>query len=117
MFYDNSSKPLLVEPGVKQFLHETLKQCREYKTKYYNIMFNVGVFLALTIILALILLYKYKGKLTPSEKLRREQEKQQYILSKIKNFQNAKRLAHQELITGLPGWENDYDIIQRKIYI
>lgn len=119
MFYDNyiSSKPLLVEPGVKQFLHETLKQCREYKNKYYNIMFNVGISLGLTIILALILLYKYKGKLTPSEKLKRDQEKQQYILSKIKNFQNAKRLAHQELITGLPGWENDYDIIQRKIYI
>jgi len=119
MFYDNynSSKPLLVEPGVKQFLHETLKQCREYKNKYYNIMFNVGIFSGLIIILALILLYKYKGKLTPSEKLKRDQQKQQYILSKIKNFQNAKRLAHQELITGLPGWENEYDIIQRKIYI
>ena len=119
MFYDNynSSKPLLVEPGVKQFLHETLKQCREYKNKYYNIIFNVGVFLGLAIILGLTLLYKYKGKLTPSEKLKKEREKQQYILSKIKNFQNAKRLAHQELITGLPGWENEYDIIQRKIYI
>ena len=55
MFYDNSSKPLLVEPGVKQFLHETLKQCREYKNKYYNIMFNVGVFLGLSIILGLMM--------------------------------------------------------------
>ena len=69
------------------------------------------------IILGLILLYKYKGRLTDIEKEKKNQEKQQYILSKIKNFQNAKRLAHQELITGLPGWENDYDIIQRKIYI
>ena len=36
-------------------------------------------------------------------------KKQQYILSKIKNLQEAKRKAHQELITGLPNWENDYD--------
>jgi hypothetical protein len=119
MFYDDyvSSKPLLVEPGVKQFLNETLKQCREYKTTYYNLLFNVGVFLLFMFILALILIYKYKGKLSPSEKLKKDREKQQYILSKIKNFQDAKRLAHQELITGLPGWENEYDIIHRKIYI
>ena len=94
MFYDNSSKPLLVEPGVKQFLHETLKQCREYKNKYYNIMFNVAVFLGLLIILAFVLLYKYKGKLTPSEKMRRDQEKQQYILYlkilQILQFQNIR---------------------------
>ena len=33
----------------------------------------------------------------------------QYILSKIKNYQEAKRKASQELITGLPMWENEYD--------
>ena len=34
------------------------------------------------IILGAILLYKYKGKLTPSEKEMKNREKQQYILCK-----------------------------------
>jgi hypothetical protein len=71
-------------------------------------MFNIAVFLFFILILGGILLYKYKGKLTPVEKDMMERKKQQYILAKIKNFQDAKRIAHQELITGLPGWENDY---------
>ena len=37
------------------------------------------------------------------------------ILSKIQNFQEAKKRAHQELITGLPHWETEYDVIHRKI--
>jgi hypothetical protein len=44
----------------------------------------------------------------------REREKQQYILSKIKNFQDAKRIAHQELITGLPHWNNEYESLYTK---
>ena len=30
----NMEKPTLVEPGVKYFLKETLKQCKEFKNKY-----------------------------------------------------------------------------------
>jgi hypothetical protein len=76
-------------------------------------MFNVLLLLFFLIILGVILLFKYKGKLTPVEKDLKERTKQQYILSKIKNFQDAKRIAHQELITGLPGWDNDYQNFYR----
>ena len=72
-------------------------------------MVNVSLFIVFLLILGAILLYKYKGKLTPVEKDMNDRMKQQYILSKIKNFQDAKRIAQQELITGLPGWENDYN--------
>ena len=44
-----------------------------------------------------------------------EEQKQQYILSKVKNFQEAKRTAHQELISGLPGWDSEYDIINNNM--
>jgi Na+-transporting NADH:ubiquinone oxidoreductase subunit NqrC len=97
-------KPSLVEPGVKYFLKETLKQCREFKDQFHNIVFNVGIFLCFLLLLGGILIYKYKGKLTPHEQEQKNREKQQYILSKIKNLQQAKRIAHQELITGLPGF-------------
>jgi hypothetical protein len=45
---------------------------------------------------------------------RKNKEKQQYILSKIKIYQDTKRTESQELITGLPAWESEYDIIHSK---
>lgn len=106
--------PRLIEPGVKYFLNETLKQCKEFKNQYHNLLFNIVLFLVFITILSTILLIKYKGKLTPSEKEMKNREKQQYILSKIKNYQDAKRIAQQELITGLPQWgEDDYSNIRR----
>jgi hypothetical protein len=108
----NYPKPSLTEPGVTFFLHQTLKQCHITKDKFNNLMFNITLLILFMLILGFILFYKYKGKLTPQELENKKKEKQQYILSKIKNFQQAKRLAQQELITGLPQWENDHDMIQ-----
>ncbi len=106
-------KPSLTEPGVKYFLNETLKQCHIVKNKFHNTVINVGLLIGFLLVLGLILLYKYKGRLTDVEKEKKNKEKQQYILSKMKNLQEAKRRAHQELITGLPNWENDYDNINK----
>jgi hypothetical protein len=115
MNYDEFSKPLLVEPGIKYFLHETLKKCKEYKETYNNYLYNAGLFIFFMLILGAILLYKYRGKLSTEEMQQKDREKRQYILSKIKNFQDAKRIAHQELITSLPNWDNEYELISRKI--
>jgi hypothetical protein len=117
MNYENFSKPTLTEPGVKYFLNETLKQCHNFKMKYNNLLYNICLGIGFAILLGGILLYKYKGKLTPSEKEVKNREKQQYILSKIKNYQNAKRMAEQTLITGLPQWENEYDILHSKFRV
>ncbi len=113
-FSNQGYKPSLTEPGVKYFLQQTLKQCHIAKDNFHNLIFNIGMFIGFLLILGLILLYKYKGKLNPIELEKKNKEKQQYILSKIQNFQEAKRNAHQELITGLPNWESEYDIIHSK---
>jgi hypothetical protein len=105
------NRPMLTEPGVKYFLNETLKQCHIFKEKYNNTLANIGLFIGFFIILGIILLYKYKGKLTNEEIREKEMEKKKYILSKIKNYQDAKLRAQQQLITGLPHWENEFDII------
>jgi len=106
MDYHDFTKPILTEPGTKFFLSETLKQCHVIRNQFHNILFNVGLFIFFLLVLGAILLYKYKGRLTPVEKQRKDVEKQQYIVSKIKNLQQAKKIAHQELITGLPNWDN-----------
>jgi hypothetical protein len=105
------NRPMLIEPGVKYFLNETLKQCHVFKEKYNNMLINIGLLIGFLIVLGIILLYKYKGKLTNEEIREKEMEKKKYILSKIRNFQDAKLRAQQQLITGLPQWENEFDII------
>ena len=98
------NKPTLIEPGVKYFLNETLKQCHIFKNKHNNHIMNIVLLSGFFLLLGLILLYKYKVKLTPAEKINKNNEKTQYILSKIKNYQDAKLRAQQDLITGLPHW-------------
>jgi len=95
-------------------LHQSLKQAHIVREKFENTIFNIGLFFGFLLILGLILLYKYKGKLTPAEIEKKNKEKQQYILSKIKIYQENKRAERQELITGLPAWESEYDIIHPK---
>jgi hypothetical protein len=115
MEYEVSGPPRLVENGVKYFLNETLKQCHIFKERFHNWLFNLGLFLLFSIILGCILIYKYKGKLSPMEKQRKDREKQQYILSKVQKFQLAKKQAHQELITGLPNWESEFETFNKKL--
>ena len=110
-----NDKPQLIEPGITYFLNESLKKSHIIKEKYHNYVFNFGMLLLFIIILAFILLYKYKGKLTPLQKKQKEKEKQEYILTKIKNFEIAKKKAHQELITGLPGWDSDISALNTKL--
>ena len=43
MNFQDFTKPILIEPGVKYFLSETLKQCKDFKDKYYNTLFNIIV--------------------------------------------------------------------------
>jgi hypothetical protein len=104
----NYAKLFLTEPGVKYFLNETLKQCHVFKEKYNNTMFNIGITIAFLIILGILLLYKYKGKLTPEEILEKETKKKQYILSKIKNYQETKLREQEQLITGVPHWDDEH---------
>lgn len=104
-------RPSLIEPGVKYFLNETLKNCHKFKEEHKNTLVNLALTIVFLVLLGALLLYKYKGKLTPEEIQEKEMEKKKYILSRIKNYQDAKIKAQQELITGLPHWETEYDIL------
>ena len=94
----------LVEPGVKYFLRESLKQCNEIKQKYYNFYFNVGAFLFIIVLVGGILWIKYKGKMTPIEKAMKMNKDKMYILEKLKSLPNPQR--EKNMITDLPKWED-----------
>ena len=73
-------------------------------------------FLFLIVFFGIILIIKYRGKITKQEKQEKNRKQKEYILSKIKIMQDVKRQNSQDLITNLPKWETDYDILNRKIY-
>jgi hypothetical protein len=114
-FTEEHSKPMLTEPGVKYFLNETLKQCHTFKEKHNNTLFNIGLLIGFFVILGVLLLYKYKGKLTREEIRENEESKKRYIMSKIRNYQQAKLRSQQELITGLPHWESELESVNKSI--
>ena len=107
--------PKLIEPGIKYYINESLKKCHKIKTTYNNFIFNFGMFLIFLSILGFILLFKYKGKLSQLEKREKEIEKYNYILNRIKKFEIEKKRANEELITGLPSWENEVSAINAKL--
>jgi hypothetical protein len=94
----------LVEPGVKYFISCSLRQCREFKDKYINILFNIGMFALFIIIISGILVYKYKGKMTPIEREIINRKKQEYIVSKLQQIAVIKKQNSEMLITNLPNW-------------
>jgi len=101
--------PKLTEPGIKYFLNQSLKQCHKAKITYYNNICNIALFLGFILILILMLIYKYKGKITPDEQKKRNYEKYKYILDKVRKTQEDKLKMTQQLITGLPNWNNDFE--------
>ena len=105
--------PNLVESGFKYFLSNTLKKCRIVKYEYISKLYNWGLLLFLTVFIFLFLFFRYKGKLSITEIKARQTKKEQYILSKIKNYQDEKRKSSQRLISGLPHWSNEYDEIYK----
>jgi len=96
----SSSGSHLVEPGVKYFLKESLKQCNEIRKQRFYIYYNLAGFFILIGIIACILWFMYKGKLTSVEKALREKKKQEYILEKLKSIPQKQ----QNSITNLPKW-------------
>ena len=69
---DFVAAPTLTEPGVKYFLRETLKQCHDKRSSYYNILWNCGFFLLLLVLIGVVLSYRKRHKLTPEEKKKKK---------------------------------------------
>ena len=112
-----NKNPSLIEPGVKYFLTETLQNCKNTKLEYYNNIWNLSMFLFLTIGLGVFLYSKYKGK-KQTEKTRkhREREVREYIASKVENIKKEQQKKRGEMITNIPEFESEHHI-RNKIFL
>jgi large-conductance mechanosensitive channel len=111
-----NNKPSLIEPGAKYFLKETLKKVHTEKTDYDNNLFNVFLFLCFVFVAFFILNYKYKSKPNEEEKKEKENLKKTYILNKIKQLSDKKKMEYDKMITNLPKFESNFELLHKKFY-
>ena len=98
--------PNLIEPGVKYFLDETLKNCNKKRTEYNNSLFNLILFLGFFIFISLFLYYKFKNRPTEKDLEKKEKLKKYYIINKIKSLNEKAAQERMEMITNLPKFES-----------
>ena len=91
--------PRLIEPNVQNYLYNTLQQCHDKKELFYTWVFNIVVFVIIVLVVGSVLYYCRKRKLTPYEQSEKERKDQEYVLSKIRQYQTVKK---QSPITNLP---------------
>lgn len=107
----------LVEPGVTYFYNRTLQKCHQFKESNYNIYYNFLILLGIVIIVGSLLYIRYKGKLSPIEQKMKQTKKHEYIMSKVRNYQDIKRqTTDSNMITKLPQFDNEYELVTRKLY-
>ena len=99
--------PSLIEPGTKYFIRGTLKQCRTFKEKYTNTIFNICATAALCATVSAILWWRYKGKLTAHDIALKNRQKQEYLISKLQQLSAIRKQQNKNanMITDLPTFD------------
>ena len=91
--------PRLIEPNVKNYLYSTLQQCHDKKEAIYGWLFNTSIFIVIVVVVGSVLYFCRKSKLTPYELSEKQRKEQEYIVSKIRQYQTVKK---DGFITNLP---------------
>lgn len=100
--------PKLIDDQTKNYLYHTLNKCHHMRVKYHTIILNLGVFLLFVSVLGGILYYLYVSKPNPIEQYNKTMKDQEYILSKIRFYQEQqhkiaeKASSYSTTITDLP---------------
>ena len=111
----NANHPKLIEPGVRYFLHNTLKNNHIKNVKYFTSIYNLKLFMIFICILSGFLFYKYKMMPEVLEKKRNKENVRQYLLQKMSN-QTTNMEQSNSLITNLPRIKNDFELLHENYY-
>jgi ribosomal protein S24E len=93
--------PRLIENSAKNYLFQTLQKCHTNRVSIYYYALNFGVLLFFISIVGFVLYYSSKQKLTEYEKQQKLLKDQQYVLSKIRYYQEDNKERKQSQITGI----------------
>jgi len=98
---DKEYNPRLIENSAKNYLFQTLQKCHTNRVSIYYYALNFGVLFLFVGIVGLILYYCSKKKLSDYEKQQKMLKDQQYVLSKIRYYQEDKKERQQSQVTGI----------------
>jgi hypothetical protein len=108
--------PSLTEPGTKFFLSSTLQKCNVKRCKLHTFYFNVVLLFIFTGVFTIFLIFKFKTKPTDDDKQFKKEQKELYILSKVRNVIEHKEKEQTNQLTNLPKFKNDYKLLHEKYY-
>jgi hypothetical protein len=91
--------PRLIENSVRNYMFQTLQKCHSNRTTIYYYALNVGVLVSFIGLVGLVLYNAYKNKLSPYEQHEKMIRDQEYVLSKIRWFQEDRKIAHESEIS------------------
>lgn len=113
------NNPILTEPGVKYWVSQYLKECRNFKDKNINFFYNIGLTILFILGISIFLIFNYKGNITQSEIDEKNKIKQEYIVSKLQQLALVKKQKSNEMLTELPTWNDhpELDLLNRKLYV
>jgi hypothetical protein len=96
--------PRLIEINAKNYMFQTLQQCHNHRINIYYYALNIGIFLLFLLVVGTVLYYCNKNKLTDYERNQRILKDQQYVLSKIRYYQDESKSRQSQVsgITNLP---------------
>lgn len=98
-------EPCLIEPSVKNYLFNTLHKCHSTRVSIYYYALNVIVLGLFVLFVGITLYYCYNKKPTDYEKQQKMIRDQEYVLSKIRFYQEETKHnneAQYSSISNLP---------------
>jgi len=93
--------PRLIENSAKYYLYDTLQKCHTNRVSVYYYTLNFGVLFLFVGVVALVLYYCSTQKLSDYEKQQKMIKDQQYIVSKIRYYQEDKKERSQSQVSGI----------------
>jgi len=106
---DDIIAPKLIDESAKYYLDGALKKSHQIRVKYHRIIWNSGLVFTFCFIVGAFLYYRYTHRPTASDVNYKLIKDQEYVLSKIRWFQEEnQRIQNESLqktgaeITGLP---------------
>lgn len=106
-YSQTSQTPKLIDTHSLKYFQDVLKKTHETKVKFHSIMLNLFILLAVLAVFGGCIYYKYKTKRTPEEDRYKLVKEYDYVLSRIRFFQEQEHKMKQSenLITNLPDVE------------
>jgi hypothetical protein len=103
-------QPQLIDSSARAFFQSTLAKCHENRIVVYSWIFNIVILVGFILVFGISLYICRKRKITPEEQYYKMLRDQEFILAKIRYYQNdifkPQQKEKSQLITDIPLTEN-----------